>query len=273
MPLIGTLANSSARGFGGLRTFVTPSPIPTTNLKAWYDAADTATISLSGSNVTQWDDKSGNGYHLTQGNNSLRPQSGTLTINSKNVLDFDNGKVDTLVASTASDWTFMSDTTASTTFIVWDMDVAPGSGNNDFVLATRGGSVGSGAGFLVAIADSGNTRHNINNTSGNIVSNTSTSTSATNTPVVWTIKSDPNNGTTADKSSIFKNSGTAEKNNTLTGAVATSTPASALRVGDYTDSGGISLDGQIAEIIIYSGILNGTDTTTVIDYLKSKWGI
>lgn len=272
MPLIGTLANSSARGFGGLRTFVTPSPIPTTNLKAWYDAADTATISLSGSNVTQWDDKSGNGYHLTQGNNSLRPQSGTLTINSKNVLDFDSGKVDTLCASTASDWTFMSNTSGSTLFVVWDMDAQPIS-DAPWVFTTRGGSVGNGPGYLCRVLTNYATSHAINNTGNNIVVNDSSSVSATNTPVVWCIKSDPNNGTTADKSAIFKNSGSAEKNNTTTGSVSTDTPVQALRVGDYTDSGTLGFDGQLAEVIIYSGILSGTDTTTVIDYLKSKWGI
>ncbi len=39
----------------------------------WFDAADDSTISLNGSNVTQWDDKSGNNRHATQGTASSQP--------------------------------------------------------------------------------------------------------------------------------------------------------------------------------------------------------
>jgi hypothetical protein len=70
---------------GGERVF--PSGI--TGLVAHYDAADLTSISVSGSDVTQWNDLSGNGRHATQGTSTNRPKSGTRTLNSKNVLDFD----------------------------------------------------------------------------------------------------------------------------------------------------------------------------------------
>jgi len=45
---------------------VIPSFIPTsiTGCQLWLDGSDTNSITLSGSNVTQWRDKSGNGYHM-----------------------------------------------------------------------------------------------------------------------------------------------------------------------------------------------------------------
>lgn len=272
MPLSTTLAGSSARGFGGLGSFVTSSLIPTTNLKAWYDAADTTTISLSGSNVTQWNDKSGNGFHLSQGNNSLRPQSGTLTINSKNVLDFDSARVDTLTAASASDWVFLHNAGGATIFVVWDIDAQP-SGDPFTVLYTRSGSVDPAAGFAFQVTTAFKTQHAVNIPGSNICINVSTSTNSANTPVLWILKSDPNNATAADKSSLFKNSGNAEKNNTTTGTPGSGNPAQALRVGDYADNGTVSFDGQLAEIIMYSGILSNNDTTTVKNYLTSKWGI
>jgi len=55
----------------------------------WLDAADTSTITESGGAVSQWDDKSGNGYHLTQGTGAQQPKSGTATINSLNVIEYD----------------------------------------------------------------------------------------------------------------------------------------------------------------------------------------
>jgi hypothetical protein len=47
-----------------------PSDITTA---AWYDAADTDTITESSGDVSQWDDKSGNNNHITQGSSSLQP--------------------------------------------------------------------------------------------------------------------------------------------------------------------------------------------------------
>jgi len=41
------------------------TPLNLTGLVAWYDAQDSATRILSGANLTQWNDKSGNGYNAT----------------------------------------------------------------------------------------------------------------------------------------------------------------------------------------------------------------
>lgn len=55
----------------------TPAGITTA---LWIDAADASTITLNGQKVTQWADKSGNGRHVTQGTDSLRPTLGTNRI-------------------------------------------------------------------------------------------------------------------------------------------------------------------------------------------------
>ena len=47
----------------------------------WYDAADASTITLNESNVSQWDDKSGNEHHVTQLSASLQPE---LVLNAQN---------------------------------------------------------------------------------------------------------------------------------------------------------------------------------------------
>ena len=51
----------------------TPEQVTTS---AWYDAADSATITHSGGSVSQWDDKSGNGNNLTQGTGADQPATG-----------------------------------------------------------------------------------------------------------------------------------------------------------------------------------------------------
>jgi hypothetical protein len=55
----------------------------------WVDASDTDTITESSGKVSQWDDKSGNGYDLTQATAAKKPTTGTRTLNGLNVLDFD----------------------------------------------------------------------------------------------------------------------------------------------------------------------------------------
>lgn len=54
----------------------TPSRLQ--SLSLWMDASDSSTITLTSSEVSQWDDKSGNGYNFTQTDANQRPTLGTL---------------------------------------------------------------------------------------------------------------------------------------------------------------------------------------------------
>ena len=64
------------------------SPIELSGVEAWYDASDTGTITETAGQVDQWDDKSGNGYHLTPGFSLTGPVTNSSTQNSLNVLEF-----------------------------------------------------------------------------------------------------------------------------------------------------------------------------------------
>jgi len=54
----------------------------------WLDAAETSTITESGGSVSQWDDKSGNGLHVSQANAAFQPTTGAVSQNGLNVLEF-----------------------------------------------------------------------------------------------------------------------------------------------------------------------------------------
>lgn len=83
MPIpLGILANTG---------FVFPS-----GLIAWYDASDTSTITASGGAVSQWNDKSGNGNNVTQSTESLKPTTGSVTVNGLNAISFN---IDRLLGS------------------------------------------------------------------------------------------------------------------------------------------------------------------------------
>lgn len=58
------------------------------SLALWLDAADASTITLNGSTVSQWSDKSGNGRNVTQATASLQPTYNPSGLNGKPALDF-----------------------------------------------------------------------------------------------------------------------------------------------------------------------------------------
>lgn len=57
----------------------------------WLDASDAATITSSSGAVSQWNDKSGNGRHVSQATSTAQPTTGTNTQNGLNVITFDGG--------------------------------------------------------------------------------------------------------------------------------------------------------------------------------------
>ena len=59
-----------------------------TDLQVWLDATDTSTLSFNGSNVSQWDDKSGNGNHASQGVTAQQPLYVADGLNGKPALEF-----------------------------------------------------------------------------------------------------------------------------------------------------------------------------------------
>lgn len=56
----------------------------------WLDASDTATITQVSGSVSQWNDKSTNAYHATQGSGAAQPLTNTNTMNGLNVINFNS---------------------------------------------------------------------------------------------------------------------------------------------------------------------------------------
>ena len=257
MSLIGIIASSSGE--------FTPIKLP--NLKAWYNAANTSSISVIGNAVTQWDDLSGNGFHLSQGTSTKRPSSGTRTLNSKNVIDFD-GTNDVLSASTASDWTFMNNSGGCTAFFVYMYD--DNSGARAF--CTTDGVSGSLVGF--DLYDNTELAHRVNRGVGgaSAVSNETSQNPATGNHYLYVL-SDPNNATAANRSEIYIDGVLQNKNNTLTNSPSASAPATALDVGGRQSDDGYAFNGAFAEIIIVSGLMSAENITKTKAYISAKWGV
>ena len=66
----------------------TPRSIP--GLQLWLDASDATTITLNGSNVSEWRDKSGKGNHFTQATASQQPPFVSLSRNGRSAINLPN---------------------------------------------------------------------------------------------------------------------------------------------------------------------------------------
>jgi hypothetical protein len=63
-------------------------PTAVNNLYLWFDASDISTITESSGAVSQWNDKSGNAFNVSQATGTAQPTTGLSTQNGLNVIRF-----------------------------------------------------------------------------------------------------------------------------------------------------------------------------------------
>jgi hypothetical protein len=244
---------------------------PVAGYKLWLDAADTSTIIESGGDVSQWNDKSGNASNFTQATGANQPKTGTRTINSKNVLDFDGSTDRMSCPSSTTLFKYLHSTTGGTVFFVGFVDnTATGK-----VMISTGNASGT-VGAVTVINDLNQTIINIyRGVSGSLnltASSVNTNTITPSAAFYLTTKFDGGNATAANRVQESLNGGSFNGSNVLTNAASSANSTGNLTVGmDF--AGNSPYDGVIGEVIIYEGILSGGDITLVQNYLANKWGI
>lgn len=223
-------------------SFTDPSSI--VGLVAWYDASNAASITASGSpaHVSQWNDLSGNGYHLTQGSGANQPATGVATQNGLNRFDFDGSDVLMSVSTPTTP-------TPCTVVLVWALTALPA-----FYRPYDGGSAGNRP---LLYANAGDTAYVMQ-------AATAADTGRAITGGVALIHFNVFNGA----SSEFWENGTQ-----YGGALSTGSGAFAgLSIG--SDSGLTSaFTGAMFEFLVYSHALTSTERTNLNDYLRTKWAV
>lgn len=212
---------------------------PVTGSLAWYDAADGSTVTHSSGAVSQWNDKSGNGYNVTQATAANQP-SYTSAIGGKSVLTFDAAGPEylsnTAIADTAQPFTaFVVTRNDDTAVVKWILTGSTTTANRALIRTNASEIQAIDMGTVL----SGGTM--------------STTLLGVSTSVI--------NSTT---SQLFLNgssqgSGDAGANNLQD-----------IRIGaNHAAANGWS--GDIAEIIIYNSVLSTANRELVEAYLKNKW--
>ncbi len=223
-----------------------PCDLP--GLALWLDGADPTTLALSGSNVTQWNDKSGNGRHVSQGTSTLQPTYDSTGLNNKPCITFAQ---DGLVYST--DFTLG----ALSIFAVFTND-------NSFPIS------GSDVDFIVTHLPTGGGSANISLTSANgFVDTTEPQLRYENADASATLYI--NDTIAANPMSIMVNKAyiggvIAPGNISASGGIGVGVTA-------QTGSSFGSYSGKISEVLIYSRALTSDEAHQINYYLAAKWGI
>ena len=211
--------------------FFTPSQI--SGLQVWYDASDPSTMTLSGSTVTEWRDKSGNAFTLT-GSGSAQLQS----FNARTVMFLNNGPY--------FQNTVFTNSGPYAVFIIFKFDTLP-------------------AAWLTLLDNVSPLRPYVG-----FEQNTATRTafryggSATTNPEIWSLQY------SASDLTIFNVAGTSVIG-AVTGYGGIG-HTNGLRVG-FAGNNTAPMIGWIGEIVYYSGTLSSSQREQMEGYLSWKWGL
>lgn len=217
-------------------------PTPVAGLRLWYDASDASTVTLNGSRVSGWDDKSGSGDHLTQASTSIQPLYVLAAQNGLNGILFNSTRDDKLARSLGNI------NQPHTVFIV---SSATGSGNR-FML--------KGLSSLYHFYKSSAVGNRIVVTAGSPAK-----TGATIFGAAMTLHTMIFNGA---GSALYLNRDV----NTLSGNPGTGGIVTGLEVGASSTSNGWS--GYINEIRLYNSVLSAANIEKTWDQMiDHKWGI
>jgi len=217
------------------------SPQSVPGLSLWLDGADSSSISVSGTSVTQWNDKSGNNGNATQGSAGQRPTftgSGVVF----NAASSQYLNLNTTYASTHSIFIVATSTAASGAYLF---------GRNFSTSAPAIIVNFTGSSLEYYPGNDGSTRSTY-------------ATSTTSTYVAGYIRTYP--------TSVF---GRYNGNQVLSGGAMTSEP-STQNWGLLGTANGINANyytGTIYEFLIFNAALTTAQATQVEGYLAWKWGI
>jgi hypothetical protein len=251
----------------------------------WLDASDASTlytdsslttlVANDGDPVGGWKDKSGNAKHALQASGTNKPLFKTNIKNSKSILRFDGINDNLATSSTQAYFKFLH-ATAATVFVVFQTNLAITNPNTIYTIIDNC-NVASGTGFVFFFDDrSGNGKNNsVGNVGGqaatyNFTYNATNNLTNTGTWYTVTSKLAGQDATLANRSRMYINGTLDSYINTFAGTN-TANASYPLMVG--SGQAALPLNGDIAEILIYSTALADADRTAVEAYLNAKWGV
>jgi hypothetical protein len=243
----------STAPFATIRRALTPAFVPTQipGCALWLDAVDRTTLTLSGSNVTTWADKSGNGRNAV--GTTSNPTYNATGFNSRPTVTFSNNLL------TSSNWSL-----APNRQFAWFVVVHLTSLANVWQRILISASAGYGEGYL-------GTHSNTSNIMGIAGSLTVTAPIATGTsnPQLVTYLFGTSE-LSSNTSAVSVNGGTFSTLTGNTGTIGTN----GVIIGTDTGMGmGERFLGHLSEVICYNSNVTQSQRRRIEGYLAHKWGL
>ncbi len=236
-------------------------PLTPGNLALWIDFADASTITTGVGGISQADDKSGNGYHLTQGTSGSRPDySGSL--NGRNIATFAGGP-DYLDRSTPTD--IGRNVPGITSYLVWKHTSSPTARQNLFGVQGGGGVVRH---YLYA----GNSSNKFTGQGRRLDGDANTTLNGSaNIGTSWHI------GTClmdfiAGTITIYID-GASDGSTALASSGGNSSNTASFNVIISSANASFDLVGNVAELLVYNAAHDADTRARVWAYLRNKWGL
>ena len=230
--------------------FWTPTQISTS---LWLDASDASTITLNGTTISQWNDKSGNSRNVSQANSALQPLYTLGGLNSLNIADFD-GANDVLNGLAVSN--FVTNNSYSAFVVGLARTIATNDGSGYFNEAFYGDA----GGYIAMYLRSSNLIGAYNWDGANKVA---TNAYTPNTVVIG--YSELSSGSIRIRTNGGSETATVSSN--------TASLSGAIQIGRNYNSDTFCLDGKIAEVIFTNAALSTTNRQLIEGYLAWKWGL
>lgn len=242
------------------------------SLALWLDAEDSSTITLNGSNVSQWNDKSGNARHVAQATAANQPTFQSTGFNGRPTLNFDGtddfmtmSNVLQIGNSSAVSYSafvaFQQTSTSVNARFLFRGSAGSGSSNTDYGLfSEQNGATGDTAPLY---------RFGTGAATDAVAWQRIASPSASTDPVIFGGVMNAATGTTGTKESYFNGTLAASGSYTTKGPAATEAA-----IGAQVNAGTPSAftPAAVSEIVMCRAALSTTDRQLLEGYLAWKWG-
>jgi hypothetical protein len=242
-----------------------PTDLPVKNgLLLWLDAADDSTFSYSsGTEVSQWRDKSGNNFHANQATVGIQPSRNTV-VNSRKSVNFTSTNGDRLRVNSGMVFT------NSVTAIVF---IKPGAQNYDYanILDQDHGMDGANGWVIQRNGNGSNWQSWVANAAGDSWFNPNQVSYTDNTPQIVTLRKGSSTVTLYSNGTSSGDVAVADQQ--IRQANYFGLNLGSWRAGNEIHGSSRHYNGEICEIVVYNRILSDTERKQVHTYLGQKWGI
>jgi hypothetical protein len=242
-----------------------PTDLPVKNgLLVWLDAADDSTFSYSsGTEVSQWRDKSGNNFHANQATTANQPSRNTV-VNSRKSVNFTSANGDRLRVNSGMVFT------NSVTAIVF---IKPGSQNYAYanILDQDHGMDGANGWVIQRNNDASAWLSWVANAAGDTWFNPNQILYVDNTPQIVTLRKGSSTVTLYSNGTSSTDVAIADQQIRQVGYLGLN--LGSWRAGNEIHGSSRHYNGEICEVVVYNRALSLTELKQVHTYLGQKWGI